>query len=214
MRRLYSGRLVVVQKRGAEQEHRRNDDVGDRGGDPRRQVPEALEQDVKDGAGQEDDDRQRRERAERVHEIGAAELERPPERVGEPATLDQRHRNNEADEREPRETREDEDARKERERDECDRAGGEGGAKLGPSRTQVGGDRDRQDVRRRQDDRTRERDEDDLPEAREVELDGEHVQDRRSDTDREGGPRTAPVQAQRLGHHLSDRAGLRRQRRR
>src|SRR2546429_130310 len=122
-RRAYTCELVVIKERAAEEEQRRDDEDGDerrRTQSSRAGGTECEEEDVR---GQEPDERERRERADCMREIGARELEGAGVRA---APLERDHRNDQACEPEPDHGRQqpgdadqaDEDAR----RNQCDRS--------------------------------------------------------------------------------------------
>src|SRR5690349_2363445 len=64
-------RLVVVEQRSAEEEDRLEDEAGEEGRDVHRLLAGAVQERGEQHLGQEDDEEQRRERAEHVHVVGA-----------------------------------------------------------------------------------------------------------------------------------------------
>ena len=109
-------RLVDVEQRRAEEEHRGEHEAGQERGGTLGVVGEALQKQRDDDLGHEDEHRQRCEPAQRVDVVGPAEGEAPPDRVPDPERLRDSGRHGEADEREPREPGQDEQSRQKRER--------------------------------------------------------------------------------------------------
>src|SRR5689334_12227013 len=104
--RLYSRRLIHVEDRRTQDEQRCEDDERQHGGDAQR-LPAALAQREEDHEpGEEDRDRERRQRSERVHEVGTRQLHAAAQRVGISTPFDERSGNREPHEREPRERNE------------------------------------------------------------------------------------------------------------
>jgi hypothetical protein len=100
--RLYSGGLVDVQHRSAEDEDRREDHEREHGGDPQGLAAPLAQREEDHETREEDRDRECREGAERVHVIGSRELEAATERVRVPTAFDERRRHAETDQRQPR----------------------------------------------------------------------------------------------------------------
>src|SRR6476619_1768883 len=101
----YPGCLVEIQQRAADEEEWTEDEVGRGEGDPLAVVSLRVQERAERVPGDADNDDERRERAERVHVVGDAELAAAGEGVAERAPLDHRRRDGEADEREPRDPR-------------------------------------------------------------------------------------------------------------
>jgi hypothetical protein len=181
-----------------------------------RLVADAAKQEEQDEPGQERGDHERRERAERVDEIGARELRPSTQRGSEAEPLDERRRHGKADEREPRkrddvEPRQHEDALQD-ERHEGDEADRECVPDVPLVDVDGKPDAARADVRERPDRRPQDRDQrpiERVGQLREHERDG-----RWPEPERERRPEAGAVEADRLGDELSDGSRLGRERRR
>jgi len=207
--RLYSRRLVQVQHRGAEHEDRCEDEQGEQTGDAYCLVAGLAQREEEDKSGEEDRDRERRERAERVDVVGARKLRATPQRVDEPATFHQRGRYRQTHERKPGQHEQvdpgedpqprDADRQERHEADgECDRD-----VATASDRTD---ERDRARIRRAQEERPCTKD--DREPRRIIELCRGGADQRRPDAERERRPETDPVETERLRDKLPDRARL------
>src|SRR6478672_6041053 len=203
----YPGCLVEIQQRAADEEEWTEDEVGRGEGDPLAVVSLRVQERAERVPGDADNDDERRERAERVHVVGDAELAAAGEGVAERAPLDHRRRDGEADEREPRGPREDEQRTQGRERQvdeerDDDRRPADGRAQHEPARPDVGGDEERCDG----------------PEDEHLHrpglADAELVGDDKRQAEWEHAPELMAVGADRLRDELADRAVSGRQRRR
>ena len=101
-----AGRLVEVQERGAQEDERREDHVGDEEGGPGRVLRLRLEEDAERQARDGEQDHECRQRAGRVDVVGAAEPDGAADRRPDAHALEQRDRHDEPREREPRDRRE------------------------------------------------------------------------------------------------------------
>src|SRR5581483_3631645 len=81
----YPGRLVEIQESAAEEEERREHEVGQRHGRPRAVVALRVQEGAQGVRRDADDDHERGERAERVGVVGGGELAPARERVAKPA---------------------------------------------------------------------------------------------------------------------------------
>src|SRR5581483_10831860 len=87
------GSLVEVEQRRADEQHRREHEVGTGRRRALGDLAAAAEQQREHQPDHVEDDHQRRETAERVDVVGAPELDGAPERLPEPGPLDERCRN-------------------------------------------------------------------------------------------------------------------------
>lgn len=118
---MYDSRsLVVVQERGAEEDQRRDDEVGDERGNARRGVRLPVQEQQQHHARDEVDDAECAEGSERVHVVRERELSRTDERRPAADPLDQDNRYGEPEQRKPRERRKHEEANERRHRREHD----------------------------------------------------------------------------------------------
>ncbi len=150
-----------------------------------------------------------------MHVVCAAELNAATQRRDEPAALDERRRNRQADQREPGEDeridpREDPDAG-EAHRQEREEADGEGDPEIAAAVDRPH-ERDRAGVRRGEHQRAGA--EHDRGTGRLVELLRGNTDQSRAQPERQRRPKARAVEAQRLGDELADRASLGRKRRR
>ena len=214
-KRVYdAGVLVDVEQRRPEQEDRRENDERDQRRSPHRLVAEAVQQEDEDEPAEEDDDHERGQRSECVHVVGSREPRAATQRSAESALLDERGGCAEADEREERE-RDEVEAGEDRDAlhdqgEKRDERNGEGDndsasvdAERKPARTDVRSRPQRRADRRHQ-----------SPHERTWKLHESRAREPGSDAQRERRPEARPVQPQRLGYDLADRARLRRKRRR
>src|SRR5207237_10212676 len=88
-----------------EKQNRRDHEPRQEPGDRDRRLACPAEQEEEDRLAEEDDDDERREAAERMHVVGARQLEGPTDRRTKPPTVDKHHRHGEPDESEPGEGR-------------------------------------------------------------------------------------------------------------
>ena len=108
---MYDSRgLVVVQERSAEEDQRRDDEVGDERGDARCGVGLPMEEQEQHHARDEVDDAERAEGSERVHVVREREPSRADERRPRADPLDENDRDSEPEQRQPRERRKHEEA--------------------------------------------------------------------------------------------------------
>ena len=119
--------MVEVEERAAEEEQRRDDQIGDEDGHPNRVVRLLAEQERERDAGEDEDDHERRQRAEGVDVVGTAQLDGAVQRRPGGRVLDHHHGHDQPDEREPcdredREPGEEDGGGQEGERAEQDRA--------------------------------------------------------------------------------------------
>jgi len=99
--RLYSRRLVEVQERSAEEEQRRKDQIGEEERRALCSISLSVQHDDQRELRHAEDDRECRERSERMHVIGSPELETSSQRPADPELLIESRRNREADQGEP-----------------------------------------------------------------------------------------------------------------
>src|SRR5512132_363505 len=97
-RRAYTRELVVIKERAAEEEQWRDDENGDERRRAQSSRAGGTEREEEDVRGQQPDERERRERADRMREIGASKLENAGVRA---APLERDHRNDQSGEPEP-----------------------------------------------------------------------------------------------------------------
>ena len=205
--------MVVIKERAAEEDHRGEHEIGDEPGGALRGSATAAQKEEEAEARNEVGERQRRQRAERVDVVGAAQLDRASERGAEGRSLDDDHRDDQSDKREPRERGKNEPERKERKGNEGERPG-DPRASEGPSgRRRTLGDEHRGPDERDRQQRSGDHDleHDGVPAA---ETDRNGVYDADGDAERERTPEVPRVEADGLRNELTDRARLGRQRRR
>jgi hypothetical protein len=94
-----------------------------------------VQEEQQRAAADEVEDDERRQRAERVHVVGAREAAAPSQRLPDAAPLEQRNGNREPGKREPRERGQDEDPDEEADRQEDDDTDREGGHERPPRGT-------------------------------------------------------------------------------
>ena len=169
------------------------------------------EQERERDAGEDEDDHERRQRAERVDVVGAAELDGAAERSPRRRVLDHHDRDDEPDEREPGDRQEREPGEEERGGQEGERAEHERTDPGAAGRPDVAGDRRGPGVREREHRRGGDEDRDPLRRRR---ADGERVGRGERDPERQRDPVAAAVEPDRLRDDLPDGARLGRQRRR
>jgi hypothetical protein len=198
---VYDARGVVgVEQGGAEEEDGREDEAGQEPRRPERLLGLPAEDEHERDVGEDDDEPERREASEGVHEVGPGEAEPPAEAVDEAEPLDHDRGNREADEGEPEQPREDEELHEHRERREHEDAGDEAGH---PGRVlRLVGDADREQEGSREDDGPDGRGGGDRRRARQC--GPRHAEEGRPDADEQGRPEPAAVEAQRLRHQLPD----------
>lgn len=205
---MYDSRsLVVVQERGAEEDQRRDDKVGDERGNARLSVRLPVQEQQQHHARDEVDDAERAEGSERVHVVRERELSRTDKRRPRADPFDHDDRNGEPEQRKPRERRKHEEAEErghrrkhdepeQQRRDECAR-------RPAPRSDEQHG----ADVRRGQQGRR-------CPEDQRLgrqRVAGGHLVDRRHrQAECERRPEAVPVEADRLRDHLADGPELRR----
>jgi hypothetical protein len=118
----YTGGLVDVEKRAAEEEERAEHEVREEDGRPLAAVPLRVEERAQRARGDPHDHHERGERAERVHVVGAGKAPRAACCIHRGDVLDDQHRDDEPDRREPRERRQDQAEHEERHRREHEAA--------------------------------------------------------------------------------------------
>src|SRR6266508_3170834 len=214
---LSAGSLVEVQDRRADEQQRRENDVGESRSHPLRRLTAGAEQEREHQPREVEDDHKRREPARRVHVIGSGEPERPPERPTEAEALDHRRGHHPADERQVRDRRQQEQLGEERRREEDEHAGSVPGQKTPAAGPYAGDAHDRRDVGQGQQqcpEQNRRLDADAEHRRRVAERDSELGEGRHGQAEREHVEEVTPVEADRLRNQLPDRALLRRERRR
>lgn len=105
-----SRRLVVIQERGAEEDERRDDKIGDERGDARRGVCLPVEEQQQHHPRDEVNDAERAEGSKLVHVVGERELPGTNERGATADPFDQGNGNGEPEQRKPCERRKHEEA--------------------------------------------------------------------------------------------------------
>ncbi len=149
------------------------------------------------------DDDERRQRPERVHVVRTREAAGFSQRIPDASALQERRGNREPREGEPGQRRQDEDPDEHANRQEDDDADRESGQERPARRTRLGSQRASADVGQRE-----ERSGDD--EQRALHLgpvaDRELVESRHDDAEHERRKEPAPVEPDRLGHELANRA--------
>lgn len=174
-------------------------------------LPDREEQDE---AGERDRDRERDERAERVHVVGACQLNSPSKRVRVPAALDKSRRDGQAHEREPGQCQRVDPAEHPQPRhadgQKRKEADGERDADVFPPVDRPD-ERERTGIGRGQHEWTGDEDDDDA--IHPVEVRRRDEQQGRPDAERQRRPEARPVEADRLGDELADGARLRGERR-
>src|SRR5919201_3450230 len=204
--RLYSRSLVEVQQRAAEEEERRQDEIGEEERRPFRRICRAVQEhdqrEFRDG----EDDRQCRERPERVDVVGPRELDAASQRgTGSEALVDTGG-TREPHEREPRDGGQDVHEHEQRYREDEKGAEGKRQRPRPTSNEQAGAYEGRAERRRRdrEDDRLR----------RDAMACGDLVDERDRQAEGQAAPERSGVHPHRLRHELPDGTRLGRERRR
>ena len=117
--------MVEVEERGAEEDQRRDDDACEERGHAERRLALLAQEEDEDSLREQRQDRQGRERAQRVHVVRAAELCPPLEGRLEADPFDDRRRDGEPDEGEPHQRGHDVEDQQERHGNEDHDAGRE-----------------------------------------------------------------------------------------
>jgi hypothetical protein len=208
--RAYPSYLVEVEQGGAEEQQRREHEVGEEHGNADGVVGLRAEHEGERDAGHPEEQDQRRQRAGRVDVVGAAEPHRTANRRPHPRPLDERHRHDEPGEAEPCHGGEGEPGEEERGRHEHHRADEHRDPPAAP-RPVGHRERGRHGVPQRE--HRREGDQHEHT-AERVQVERELVGDRERKTQHQRRPETPPVEPDRLGDELTHRARRWRQRRR
>ena len=197
--------LVVVEQRRAEVEQRRENEVGQEDGDAFGLVGLVAQQEAEAEPREEIDDRERRQRSERVRVVGTAQAESALDRRAWSGSFQQRDRNGKPNEREPGEAEQREPRQHERGGQEDGRADRDRRQPVAPAKRDRGREANRGRVGEREERREEgEHDDGDRDLRSECEL----IRDRQGDSEQEPKPEPAPVEADRLGDELANRALL------
>ena len=160
-----------------------------------------MEEQEERAPAEEVDDEERREAPERVNVVGPREPARPAERGPDAEPFEQCRRNGEADEGEPRDRGQDVEPDEDADRQEDDHADDEGPRHGAPRRALPRRERAGPDVGEREEGRSdREQD----PLRLRALPDGELIEDRDDEPERERGPEPPAVEADRVGDELAD----------
>jgi len=94
-------RLIEVEERGPEEEHRRDDEVSEEACDPSRRLAGPVQEQDEHEADEHEREQECRQRSRGMDVVGAGKLDGPAERLAETSALDDSHWDDQTDEREP-----------------------------------------------------------------------------------------------------------------